>query len=72
MLCSLRMKPWGHGLQIDIPPDSLRFIKDLGSIVSEATGEKRAKSFLFQSLSMNLQRRNALCVMGAVAHHKKL
>ena len=38
----------------------------------QATSEKRAKSFLFQSLSMNLQRRNALCVMGAVAHHKKL
>ena len=26
-----------------------------------------AKSFLFQSLSMNLQRGNALCVMGTVA-----
>ena len=36
-------------------------MKDLGSRVSEATGEKRAKSFLFQSLSMNLQRGNALC-----------
>ncbi len=42
------------------------------SNVSEATGEKRAKSFLFQSLSMNLQRGNALCVMGTVAHHRKL
>ena len=28
-------------------PDSLRFIKDLGSIVSEATGEKRAKGGFF-------------------------
>ena len=36
------------------------------------TGEKSAKSFLFQSLSMNLQRGNALCVMGTVAHHRKL
>ena len=51
---------------------SLKFMKDLGSRVSEATGEKRAKSFLFQSLSMNLQRGNALCVMGTVAHHRKL
>ena len=33
---------------------------------------KRAKSFLFQSMSMNLQRGNALCVMGTVAHHRKL
>ena len=47
-------------------------MKDLGSRVSEATGEKRAKSFLFQSMSMNLQRGNALCVMGTVAHHRKL
>lgn len=47
-------------------------MKDLGSRVTDATGEKRAKSFLFQSLSMNLQRGNALCVMGTVAHHRKL
>ena len=53
-------------------PDSLKFLKDLGSRISEATGGKRAKSFLFQSLSMNLQRGNALCVMGTVAHHRKL
>ena len=31
-----------------------------------------AKSFLYQSMSMNLQRGNALCVMGTVAHHRKL
>ena len=53
-------------------PDSLKFMKDLESRVSEAIGEKRAKSFLFQSLSMNLQRGNALHVMGRVAHHRKL
>ena len=44
-------------------------MKDLGS---RATVEKGAKSFLLQSLSMNLQRGNALCVMGTVAHHRKL
>ena len=38
--------------------------------VTEATSEKCAKSFLFQSLSMNLQRGNALCVMGIVAYHR--
>ena len=53
-------------------PDSLKFMKDLGSRVSEATGKKCAKSFLFQSLSMNLQRGNAICVMGTVSHHRKL
>ena len=51
---------------------NIKFVKDLGSRITEATGEKRAKSFLFQSLSMNLQRGNAICVMGTVAHHRKL
>ena len=38
--------------------DSLKLMKDLGSRVTEATWEKHAKSFLFQS--MNLQRGNAI------------
>ena len=37
-----------------------------------ATGGKRAKSLLFQSLSMNLQKGKAPCVIGTVAHHRKL
>jgi hypothetical protein len=64
--------PIAHETMGSWAPDSLKFMKDLGSRVSEVTGEKRAKSFLFQSLSMNLQRGNALCVMGTVAHHRKL
>ena len=64
--------PIAHETMGSWAPDSLKFLKDLGSRISEATGEKRAKSFLFQSLSMNLQRGNALCVMGTVAHHRKL
>ena len=40
------MGPWA--------PDNLKFMKDLGSRVSEATGEKHAKSFLFQSLRENI------------------
>ena len=54
------------------PNISLKFMKDLGSRVSEATGEKRAKSFVFQSMSMYLQRGNVLRVMGIVVHHRKL
>ena len=64
--------PIAHETMGSWAPDSLKFMKDLGSRVSEATGEKRAKSFLFQSMSMNLQRGNALCVMGTVAHQRKL
>ena len=40
------------------------FMKDLQSRFSEATGEKCAKYFLFQSLSMTLQRGNARYVKG--------
>ena len=53
--------PIAHETMGSWAPDCLEFMKDLGSRVSEATGEKCAKSFLFQSLSMNLQRGNALC-----------
>ena len=52
--------------------DSLKLMKDLGSRVTEATWEKHAKSFLFQSMSMNLQRGNGLCVLETVAQHRKL
>ena len=48
--------PIAHETMGSWAPDSLKFMKDLGSRISEATGEKCAKSFLFQSISMNLQR----------------
>ena len=35
-------------------PDSLNFVKDLGSQITEARGGKHARSLLFQSLSMIL------------------
>ena len=58
------MKPWA--------PNSLKFMKYLESRVAEATGEKYANSFMFQSLSINLQKGKAPCVIGTVAHHRKL
>ena len=42
-------------------------MKDLWSRVTKATGEQHAKSFLFESLSMNQER-----VTRSVAHHRKL
>ena len=64
--------PLAHETMGSWAPDSLKFMKDLGSRVTEATGEKHAKSFLFKSPSFNLKRGNALCVMGTVNHHQKL
>ena len=56
----------------DFIEDYVQNMKDLWSRVTEATGQQRAKSFLFQSLSMNQQRGNTLSVTGTVDHHRKL
>ena len=64
--------PIAHETMGSRTSDSYKFYKDLGSRITESTGEKHARSFLFQSLSMNLQRGNALCIMGTVAHNRKL
>ena len=53
--------PISHKTMGSCAQDSLKFMKDLGSRVTEATGEKHANFFLFQNLSMNLQRGNDLC-----------
>ena len=50
----------------------LKFIKDLGGRIAERTGEPRATSFLFQTLSMATQRGNAASVMGTLPNNKKL
>ena len=56
----------------DFIEDYVQNMKDLWSRVTEATGQQRAKSFLFQSLSMNQQSGNTLSVTGTVDHHRKL
>ena len=58
------MGPWG---QI-----GLKFIKDLGSRIADVTGENRSTSFLFQSLSMAIQRGNAISVLGTTPNTKNL
>ena len=56
--------PMAHATMGSSAPESLKFMKDLESRVSEATGDKCAKSILFQSLGMNLQRGNAVLCNG--------
>ena len=43
-----------------------KLIKSIGKKVFEATGEKRSTSYLFQRISMAIQRGNASCVLGTV------
>ena len=45
---------------------SQTLVKEIGRKVMEETGEKRSTFFLFQSISIALQRGNASCVLGTV------
>ena len=38
----------------------------------EATGEKRSSFYLFQQISMAIQRGNASCILGTVPHSRGL
>ena len=42
--------------------DGLEFLNDLGSRISDVTGDKRDTDFLFQRLSIALQKGNAACM----------
>ena len=53
-------------------PQTVKFIKDLGSRISEITGEKRSTSYLFLSLGIAVQRGNAASISGTVPSAKKL
>ena len=46
--------------------EGYKLIKSIGKRIFEATGEKRSTSFLFQRISMAIQRGNASCVLGTV------
>ena len=50
----------------------LKFVKDLGSRIADVTGETRSTSFLFQSISMAIQRGNAISVSGTAPNTKSL
>ena len=53
-------------------PMAMKFIKDIGGRIVDATGEKRSTAYLFQSISMALQRGNAACVVGTLPSMKSL
>ena len=53
-------------------PTGLKFIKDIGARISEATGEKKAKYYLFQAISIAVQRGNVASVLGTTPDTRKL
>ena len=53
-------------------PKRLKFVKEMGKMIQESTGEKRSTAFLIQSLFMSVQRSNASSIMGTVGQTRKL
>ena len=53
-------------------PDSLDFIKDIGSRITAANGDKRVTSYLFQSISMTVQKGNVDSIRGCIPNTKTL
>ena len=47
-------------------PSTLKFVKELGKLLYESTGERRSTGFLKQRLSIAIQRGNAAAVRGTV------
>ena len=52
-------------------PTGRKFVKDIGNRIEEATGEKRSTNYLFQALSIAIQRGNAASIAGTVPSAKK-
>ena len=47
-------------------------IKSIGKKIQDQTGEKRSTFYLFQSISMAIQRGNAVSVLGTTKPGEKL
>ena len=48
------------------------FLEDLGHKLGLINGEKRSKSFLFQSIGISIQKGNAACILGTKGIYGKL
>ena len=53
-------------------PTGKKFINEIGTRIVESTGEKRARYFLFQALSMATQRGNVASILGTTPNVKKM
>ena len=55
-----------------IAPSGLKLIREIGSKIQDATGEKRSTVHLLQRISIAIQRGNAKSVLGTVNNSKVL
>ena len=53
-------------------PYALNFIKDIGRRIKESTGEKRATSYLMQTIGIAIQRGNSQCILSTVKDSRKM
>ena len=53
-------------------PSGLKFIQDIGDRIAQHNGDKRSASFLFQAISMAVQRGNIASIRGSVPDTKTL
>ena len=53
-------------------PRGLNLIKMIGNKMKEATGEPRSTFYLFQKISMAIQRGNSQCTLGTSSNSKGL
>ena len=53
-----------------LAPMAMDFIKDLGKRIAQVTGEKRATSYIFQSIGIACQRGNAASVLGTLPNQR--
>ena len=49
-----------------VGPKSMALLRDVGHRIAEETGEVRARDFLFQRLSVAVQRGNCAYVLGTI------
>ena len=45
-------------------PQGIKLVKKIGNKIQDATGEKLSTFYLYQSISIAIQKDNAVCVMG--------
>ena len=53
-------------------PNPTSLIQDIGARIALSTGEKRSRYFLFQAISMAVQRGNVISVLGTTPDAKKM
>ena len=52
--------------------DAISLTRNIGKKISDLTGDHRATSFLFQRLSVAIQRGNAIAILGTVPQSRPL